>query len=124
MHPAALPTPPIASAPPSACSIEILIGEVVAAIAGTVAVAVRERQFGPASLATKRQAAAFLTQLYLLKQATAGTGEITDFDRTAAHHGRLALRERCGPEIPDVLVAALVDEALALLHRVMKSQLH
>jgi hypothetical protein len=106
-------------APPA--EIEILIGQVTAAAVGELAAAVQEFNNGGAR-PSANAAADWVAQLVLLKQAT--LGELADFEATARVQALQMLRQRCGAEVSDALLAGLIDDVLRLVNRVARTQWH
>jgi hypothetical protein len=84
---------------------------------------VREwRRDGDAQAATKAAEADLITQLVLLKQAVAG--EVSDFEATARTHALALLRQRCGADVSDALLAGLIDDVLRIVAKVCATQWH
>jgi hypothetical protein len=105
--------------------IEILIGRLTAAAVGALAAAVGDWQRdGDAGAGSDIRLAAGdrIAQLVILKQAVAG--EISDFESTARTHGLALLRQHCGDNVSDGLLAMLVDDVLRIVTRVCATQWH
>ena len=101
--------------------LEAHVGAVVAAAAGAIAAALGEFQEGALTTSTKMAGGNAIFQLFRLRQYMIGRW---DFDTIARTHGRAVLRECCGSDITDATVDALVDETLAILAKVVRSQLN
>ena len=101
--------------------LERHVGELVAAAAGTIALTLSEFQSRGLTGGTKKRGGEAIAALFKLRQFMIGTW---DFDGMARTHGRAVLRECCGTDVNDVTVEALVDETLAILAKVVRSQLN
>jgi hypothetical protein len=117
-RPASPPAPPL---PP----IEPLIGEVTAAAAIAILAALQEWQAGSLAAATRTAGGDRITELYALRQAALTTRELpAGFEATARVHGTRVLRQRCGRELTEAAIRALVDAVLEILAKVVRSQAH
>jgi hypothetical protein len=102
-----------------------LIGRVTAAaVAGLAAAAQDWQRDGDAGAGSDTRLAAGdrIAELVLLKQAVAG--EIPDFEATARTYGLQLLRQRCGANVSEELLAMLVDDVLRIVARVCATQWH
>jgi len=111
--------------PSTPAEIEILIGQVTAAAVGALAAAVQDWQRdGDAGSGSDIRLAAgdWIAELVMLKQAVAG--EIIDFESTARTHALQLLRQRCGANVSDGLLAILIDDVLRIVARVCATQWH
>jgi hypothetical protein len=118
------PAQPAPQLPSTPAEIETLIGQVTAAAVGELAHAVQEWHRAGAGCARPgaNAVADRVAQLVLLKQATAG--EIADFESTAHTQALRLLRQCCGADVSDKLLASLIDDLLRLADRVARTQWH
>lgn len=93
----------------------------VAGAAGMIALALSEFQDRGLTTHTKMAGGEAIAALFRLRQYMIGTW---DFDRMAREHGVAVLRECCGSDVTDTTVDALVDETLAILAKVVRSNLN
>lgn len=115
MHPVAITT---AKALASANTIEHYVGRQVAAAAAILLEALAERSDGALTPATRARGGDQLAALYGLRQFMVGTW---DFDAIAREHGTAVLRETCGTDLDARRIGILVDEVLAILHKVVRT---
>ena len=92
-------------------SIERHIGETVADAVCTTSNALTEYYDGGLRAQTKDRFGE-IARLYSLRQYTAG---YLSFDGTAEHYGKIALRERLGPDASEAALNELVSLALDTL---------
>jgi hypothetical protein len=121
--PSPQPAQPALQPPSTPAALEILIGRLTAGAVAELAQAVRDWQRdGDARSSAKLAAGDGIARLVLLKQATAG--EIADFEATARVQALQMLRQRCGANVSDALLAGLIDDVLRLVDRVVRTQWH
>jgi hypothetical protein len=119
------PAQPAPELPSTPAEIETLIGRLTAAAVGALAAAVQDWQRdGDAGAGSDIRLAAGdrVAELVLLRAATAG--EIADFEATARTYGLQLLRQRCGANVSEELLAMLVDDVLRIVGRVCATQWH
>jgi hypothetical protein len=107
----AQPQEPVISAtpPPVSSDIEVRIGQLTGAVAGMVAAGLQDQQNGGLRPDTKLAAAEVLTQLILLRRATAG--EVDDFELIARVQGFRTVRRLCGADTGDAQIDFLIGGA-------------
>ena len=115
------PTTSSSPSPSTASFLERYVGEMVAGAAGVIALALSEFQDRGLTPRTKMAGGEAIAQLFKLRQFMIGTW---DFDTIARAQGTRVLRECCGRDVKDATVDALVDETLAILAKVVRSNLN
>jgi hypothetical protein len=93
----------------------------VASAAYTILQALDEFKDGGLTSRTKVSGGDRIFELFRLHQYLAGR---LDFDSVARKQGAVALRVACGTELSSAAIDVLVDEALAVLARVVKAELN
>jgi hypothetical protein len=104
--------------PASTSSLEPLIGRLVAAAGITIVEALGEYRDGGLTPATKTRGGDLIAQLVGLYQFAIAD---FDFDSVAQVHGTAALRSA---DVNPVTADRLVNEVLALLHKVVQTTLN
>jgi len=110
---------PARSADKSAPSLERRVGELVAAVAVTIAEGLREKfQRGSLSASTKMTGGDLIAELYRFRQAMVG---YWPFDAIAREHGRAVLLEASGSDITPASVDELVNAVMNILQKVVRA---
>jgi hypothetical protein len=117
-----MPAQPASQLPTTPAEIEILIARVLAVAAGELANAVHRYKPGAGAGPGANAVADWVAQLVLLRQATAG--EVPDFEATARVQALQMLRQHCGAEVSDALLASLIDDVLRIVAKVCATQWH
>jgi hypothetical protein len=116
--PAVIISAPAPSTAETAPTLERHVGERVAAAALTLAEALAERQDGGLTRATKMRGGDLIGELFGLRQHMVG---FWDFDALAKEHGAAVLR---AADVSPATADCLVDEVLAILHKVVRAALN
>jgi hypothetical protein len=111
---------PIASALPSALSLEEVIGEVTAAAVVALARALREFQTDGLSFGTKMRVGNLIARLFELRLCA---GQIDFFDVARVHGARL-LQDRYGRDVNARTIAVLIDAVIEALRHVVSRELN
>src|SRR5262249_42164946 len=113
-----LPAAPVRPFPVPA-DIEIQIGRLTGAVACMIAAGLQDLRVGRLQPDTKLTAAELLTRLILLRRDAAG--EVDNFELVARTQGFQTLRQLCDADTSDAQITFLVDGALEIMHKVLRS---
>jgi hypothetical protein len=102
-------------------SIKRHIGETVADAVCTTSNALTEYYDGGLRAQTKVRFGELIARLYSLRQCTAG---YLSFNDTAEHYGKIALRERLGPDASEAALHEMISWLLDVLARLVRKHLH
>ena len=125
LQPANVIRAPTSTAKPTfnpASSIELAVGQAVAAAAAAIAEALGEFQDAGVTPRTRNQSGEAIARLFRLQRFL--IADFPNFDAMAREQGAAALRAATDGEVSPVTCALLIESALEILARVVAAELN